>query len=246
MKGFVSSLICNVQAVKILNKQERQNQIILAIKQGHKVKASELAQQFNVSVRTITRDMAELEAKGVQLYTSKGKRGGYEIHNNEGSIQLNLNEQQIIALFLTLIESKSYSTLPYSESIETIINQCLTLSNVRLRHSLRHMNDFIKFEDTQDITLPKLFADILIYSNERHVMLIDFQEDNKFIAENVIFIGLLCRNGIWLAIIYEIGSGRTRELPVLDIYDISYSFEKTIKTYDITIHNYTDFLNPAE
>ena len=55
--------------MKILKKQERQNQIILAIQQGHKVKASELARQFNVSVRTITRDMAELEAKGVQLYT---------------------------------------------------------------------------------------------------------------------------------------------------------------------------------
>ena len=50
----------------------------------------------------------------------------------------------------------------------------------------------------------------------------------------------------WLSIIYEIGLGRTRELPVLDIYDISYSFEKTIKTYDISIDNYTQFLNPIE
>ncbi|MFQ1030630.1 DNA-binding transcriptional regulator, partial [Staphylococcus haemolyticus] len=30
------------------------------------------------------------------------------------------------------------------------------------------------------------------------------------------------------------------------IYDISYSFEKTIKTYDISIDNYTQFLNPIE
>ncbi len=108
------------------------------------------------------------------------------------------------------------------------------------------MTNLIKFEDTEQITLPHLFADILIYSSERNVMLIDFIDNQDTIAENVIFIGLLCRNGEWLSIIYEIGLGRTRELPVLDIYDISYSFEKTIKTYDISIDNYTQFLNPIE
>ena len=102
------------------------------------------------------------------------------------------------------------------------------------------MTNLIKFEDTEQITLPHLFADILIYSSERNVMLIDFIDNQDTIAENVIFIGLLCRNGGGYHI-YEIGLGRTRELPVLDIYDISYSFEKTIKTYDISIDNYTQF-----
>ena len=89
-----------------------------------------------------------------------------------------------------------------------------------------------------------MFSDILIYSNERHVMLVDFSENNEITAENVIFIGLLCRNGQWFAIVYEIGFGRTRELSILNIVDISYSFEKKIQTYDITIHNYKEFLQP--
>ena len=74
-------------------------------------------------------------------------------------------------------------------------------------------------------------------------MLVDFSENNEITAENVIFIGLLCRNGQWFAIVYEIGFGRTRELSILNIVDISYSFEK-IQTYDITIHNYKEFLQP--
>ena len=56
------------------------------------------------------------------------------------------------------------------------------------------MTNLIKFEDTEQITLPHLFADILIYSSERNVMLIDFIDNQDTIAENVIFIGLLCRN----------------------------------------------------
>ena len=44
------------------------------------------------------------------------------------------------------------------------------------------MTNLIKFEDTEQITLPHLFADILIYSSERNVMLIDFIDNQDTIA----------------------------------------------------------------
>ena len=124
------------------------------------------------------------------------------------------------------------------------MNQCLKTPNTQMLKILKHISNNIKLEDTHSLTLPHLFSDILIYSNERHVMLVDFSENNEITAENVIFIGLLCRNGQWFAIVYEIGFGRTRELSILNIVDISYSFEKKIQTYDITIHNYKEFLQP--
>ena len=51
----------------------RQNQIISLIQQGHTINASELAQHLNVSVRTISRDIVDLENQGVQIYAHKGK-----------------------------------------------------------------------------------------------------------------------------------------------------------------------------
>ena len=77
-------------------------------------------------------------------------------------------------------------------------------------------------------------------------MSVDFVSDNKMAAQNVIFIGILCKNAEWLAIVFDIGHGCTRELPILAIHDISYSFEKTLNTHDITIDNYTQFLNPSD
>ena len=114
--------------------------------------------------------------------------------------------------------------------------------NTQMLKILKHISNNIKLEDTFS-NITTFVSDILIYSNERHVMLVDFSENNEITAENVIFIGLLCRNGQWFAIVYEIGFGRTRELSILNIVDISYSFEK-IQTYDITIHNYKEFLQP--
>ena len=134
-----------------------------------------------------------------------------------------------ISLYITLHSRHSFNYEPMFKT-----------PNTQMLKILKHISNNIKLEDTHSLTLPHLFSDILIYSNERHVMLVDFSENNEITAENVIFIGLLCRNGQWFAIVYEIGFGRTRELSILNIVDISYSFEKfkhTILLF-ITIRNF--------
>ena len=77
-------------------------------------------------------------------------------------------------------------------------------------------------------------------------MAMEYNNGTSIGTENVIFIGLLCEKGLWKAVVFEIGLGKTNEIPIIDIHDISYSFEKTIKTQDITINNYQQFLNPTE
>ena len=175
-----------------MNKLERQNRIIQTIQSSDKITASQLAKQFNVSKRTILRDIDELEDQGVKVYARHGKLGGYQIKDAHAKITLSLTEQQLSALFLTLNESQSNSTLPYQNEIRAIIKQCLNLPQTRLRKMLK-MDYYIKFEDSNHVTLPQLFSDILIYCTERNVMLVDLNENNQIQAENVIFIGLICK-----------------------------------------------------
>ncbi|MBA9941469.1 HTH domain-containing protein, partial [Ralstonia insidiosa] len=150
-----------------MNKLERQNRIIQTIQSSDKITASQLAKQFNVSKRTILRDIDELEDQGVKVYARHGKLGGYQIKDAHAKITLSLTEQQLSALFLTLNESQSNSTLPYQNEIRAIIKQCLNLPQTRLRKLLKKMDYYIKFEDSNHVTLPQLFSDILIYCTER-------------------------------------------------------------------------------
>lgn len=62
-----------------MNKLERQNRIIQAIQNSDKMTASQLAKEFNVSKRTILRDIDDLEEQGVKVYAQHGKLGGYQI-----------------------------------------------------------------------------------------------------------------------------------------------------------------------
>lgn len=132
-------VICNVYGGDFsLNKLERQNRIIQTIQSSDKITASQLAKQFNVSKRTILRDIDELEDQGVKVYARHGKLGGYQIKDAHAKITLSLTEQQLSALFLTLNESQSNSTLPYQNEIRAIIKQCLNLPQTRLRKLLKN------------------------------------------------------------------------------------------------------------
>ena len=92
--------------------------------------------QNNLTYLSELRDIDELEDQGVKVY-ARGKLGGYQIKDAHAKI-LSLTEQQLSALFLTLNESQSNSTLPYQNEIRAIIKQCLNLPQTRLRKLLKN------------------------------------------------------------------------------------------------------------
>src|SRR5699024_7864856 len=112
--------------------------------------------------------------------------------------------------------------------------------------ALKKLDRYIKFNQQTHVDLPPIFSEVLIYCTERNVMAMEYNKDNDIITENVIFIGLLCTDGIWKEVIIEIGIEKPNEITIVNIHDISYSFEKKIKTQDITINNYQQFSNPTE
>jgi len=60
-------------------KTERLLSILMILLHRRKITASELAAYFEVSVRTIQRDMDSLAMAGIPLYASVGKDGGYQL-----------------------------------------------------------------------------------------------------------------------------------------------------------------------
>lgn len=229
-----------------MNKRERQNMIVNAIHHNKQITAAELAHNLKVSKRTILRDIQELEDQGVKILAKHGKLGGYQLQESQHNYAIELTESQLSALFLVLNESQSISTLPYKEEISAIIKKCLNLPYSKMRKTLKRLDRYIKFEQHEHVALPSLFSDLLIYCTERNVMSMEYFDEEQLFTENVIFIGLICENGLWKAVVFEIGLGSTSEIPMANIQDIAYSFEKKIKTQDISIKNYREFLNPTE
>lgn len=83
-------------------KDNRLFRILYYILEKKKVTANELADKFEVSVRTIYRDIDSISSVGVPIFTTQGKGGGIKIDNefilNKSLFDTNEKEQIIAAL----------------------------------------------------------------------------------------------------------------------------------------------------
>ena len=83
-------------------KDNRLFRILYYILEKEKVTANELADKFEVSVRTIYRDIDSISSVGVPIFTTQGKGGGIKIDNeyilNTALFDANEKEQIIAAL----------------------------------------------------------------------------------------------------------------------------------------------------
>ncbi|MGH4122744.1 MAG: helix-turn-helix transcriptional regulator [Clostridium sp.] len=83
-------------------KVDRLLAITMLLINKHKVTASELAEYFEVSVRTIHRDMESICKAGIPIISCQGKNGGYSIMENYKVDKNFLKEDEILSLVTAL------------------------------------------------------------------------------------------------------------------------------------------------
>lgn len=81
--------------------------MLAILRSRKKITRRELAEELEVTVREITRYKDDLEYAGVNIITTAGKYGGYELRGNDYLLNLDLSNNEIIALDNTLETLKS-------------------------------------------------------------------------------------------------------------------------------------------
>src|SRR5712692_7343148 len=92
--------------------------ILLFLRSKQSVSASELARHFEVSVRTIYRDLETLSAVGVPLYAERGRQGGVRLLQGYFLPPLMFTQSEAIALLLGLTLQRSLRAVPFPTEIE--------------------------------------------------------------------------------------------------------------------------------
>ena len=93
-------------------KNNRLFKILYYVLEKGKVTANELAEKYEVSIRTIYRDIDVLSSAGIPIYATQGKGGGIEIADNfvlkKSFLSENEQEQILIALKGLELTNKEY------------------------------------------------------------------------------------------------------------------------------------------
>lgn len=102
-----------------MNSIERALAILLLLTGGRLVSAATLAERFEVSLRTIYRDVDRLIALGIPVEAERGAEGGYRLAKDYLQPPVALNRRETAALLTTLALVRSLRTLPLKSDLDS-------------------------------------------------------------------------------------------------------------------------------
>lgn len=160
--------------------------------------ATRLATEFEVSTRTIERDIESLQIAGVPIYADRGATGGYSILREYSLPPLNLTGAESLAVLagLGLLESS-----PYQSAARRARGKIGAILSDELRAPVQAMLSTVHVIDTVapqlDAVPLGMLADALA---ARHVVRLTYADDDAVTVRDVEPMGLLHADGSWLLV----------------------------------------------
>jgi len=101
-----------------MNRTDRLYAIVeeLRARAPRSMKVADLAERFEVSERTIERDVLALQEAGVPIWSQRGPRGGYAVDPRRTLPPLNLTAEEAVALATALAAA---GAMPFAEAART-------------------------------------------------------------------------------------------------------------------------------
>ncbi|WP_408010008.1 helix-turn-helix transcriptional regulator [Pseudalkalibacillus sp. A8] len=185
-----------------MNKSQRLIEILMTINSRKKFTIRELTEQFQVSKRTILRDLQELSELGVPLYSEFGIHGGYRLLNDCMLPPIYFTEKEAAALFFVSESLRNYRHLPFETQIETALKKFYHYLPPDSKAQIdRLRSKILFFVPARQLETPFL-AELLEASINQHIVTVTYESENGKSKRDIQCIGVYTMNGFWYCSAY--------------------------------------------
>jgi predicted DNA-binding transcriptional regulator YafY len=148
-----------------LRRVDRLIAILIALQQRAET-AQSLAEKFEISKRTILRDMQALSEMGIPLYSMTGPKGGFRLMEGFQLPPLQMDSQEALALLFALKAMTQMSDTPFNQARYTVMDK---IRKILPEELLKKIDPILeKFEmdvPKRNFKIPHL-AELLTYISE--------------------------------------------------------------------------------
>src|SRR5687768_16722034 len=102
-----------------MNRFDRALGILLHLRSGERCSAAALAARFEVSARTIYRDLDVLSALGVPVYAERGRGGGIRLMPGYFLPPITFSTEEAVSLVLAVTLLRGMAGRPFAGDLET-------------------------------------------------------------------------------------------------------------------------------
>lgn len=196
--------------------------ILLRLQTQGRVPAAALAQVFEVSVRTIYRDIDALSAAGVPVYAEKGRHGGFVLRDGYRTHLTGLDRPEAESLFLAGVPSAA-AQLGLGPALETTRLKLLAalpdaarLDAQRVANRF-HVDPVAWFHGPDDqALLPGLAAAVW----SRRMLQVRYDSWKGVVDRRLAPLGLVLKAGLWYLVAAAQGQPRTYRVASIEALEV--------------------------
>jgi predicted DNA-binding transcriptional regulator YafY len=202
-----------------MNRIDRLTAILLLL-QGGKRTAGEIAHRFEVSRRTIQRDIDALCEMGIPIAADLGVSGGYSLPPDYSLPPLALTLHEALLLRLALSGLSQLSETPFKPERESLLAKVQTLLPQREREDLDQIQHTLAF-DIPSRPYPTPFLDYLLESaRAKQWVAVTYRSEKRISQQTLLPARVRTEAGLWYCEAYSSERGGTRVYRVDRFLDV--------------------------
>ncbi len=178
--------------------------ILWLLKSRKQLTAKELAEELEISIRTVYRYIDDLCASGVPIISDAGHNGGYSLLHEftKAPLFFNLDEQKALVHAAKFAIDAGY---PFNEALDGAISKLKMYTNEeQLNHINLHSRGFEVIHPSVELPLKSLLQDLEIAVAESYRLFIVYHKDRGIEAQfrYIDPYGLVYWKGKWYTVAY--------------------------------------------
>lgn len=198
--------------------------------------ANEVAEKFDISVRTAHRYLLELEEMGVPLYTEQGRNGGYRIVSNRVLPPIIFNEDEALAIFFSFQSLKYFKSLPFEVDMESASRKLFMQLPEDVKKQVENLESTLLFWNHKRDTDTPLLKLAIQKATQKKIIEITYQSKKKTTSRTIAPIGVYANHGVWYMPAHDCQSGEMRIFRIDRVLEINDS-EKKYSPPDTTLYD---------
>ncbi len=180
-----------------MQKSQRLIQMMMRINAKKSFTVKELADEFGLSSRTITRDLQELSELGVPIYSIQGRGGGHKLLQERLLPPISFTENEAIAMFFACQSLDFFSSLPFGKGAESSLHKFYHYLPADVREQIDRLKNRVMLWSPYRLMSPEILQTLLQAIMIHSVITIEYKSSRGVAERNIQPIGLYSSSGYW-------------------------------------------------
>ncbi|HFT2186165.1 TPA: helix-turn-helix transcriptional regulator [Bacillus cereus] len=192
-----------------LSKAKRLLDILIFASAKKAFTAQEIADEFNISVRTVHRYILDLSDMGLPIYAEQGRNGGYKVLTNRVIPPILFTEEEAVSIFFAFQSLSYYRDLPFNTEINSVTHKLYSSLQHDVKAKVDKIRSYIAFWNPKRTIETPLLNEVLTAAIENKNLHFRYESNSRIKTKHVHPIGVYAHDGLWYLPAYDFNVEKT-------------------------------------